>query len=207
MMIYVITLGFDEKFALRAIARRGLKEGDSVWVILSQPVDERAERAFNHLSEILNKMFNNLEIKHFKIEPRDLVQALLKLCEIFNTRKNDKFILILSGGFRALIIETMLTATLLKLNAEIDIEFEDSSSIISFPLKMNQPIEINDIEKRILKELKENPLTLSKLVVKTGLNKTTLWRIVKRLVESGYLKVDKNTYSLTELGVIAVSIS
>ncbi|WEU40302.1 MAG: CRISPR-associated CARF protein Csa3 [Candidatus Odinarchaeum yellowstonii] len=206
-MIYVITLGFDEKFALRAIARRGLKDGDRVWVILPQPVDERAERAFNHFYEILSRMFNNLEIRNFKVEPRNLLQSLIQLCEILSLKRDEKYILILSGGFRALILETLLAATLLKLDAEVDVEFEDSSSIISFPLLMNKSIEIVESEKIILEKLKEQPSNLSNLVKATGLNKTTLWRIIKNLANRGYLKQDRNIYSLTDLGLIAVYIS
>ncbi|MEM4649771.1 MAG: CRISPR locus-related DNA-binding protein, partial [Candidatus Bathyarchaeia archaeon] len=61
-MIIVITLGFDEKFALRAITRRGLKPEDEIIIVTSKPSDERTEKAFQNFTTILKKVFLNPKI-------------------------------------------------------------------------------------------------------------------------------------------------
>ena len=204
-MIFTITLGFDEKFALRAVARRGLRTGDEVLVILSRPVDERAERAYHHFSEILYRMFQNLKITRCDIDSRNFMDSLIELIRIFNQRKNEKFILSLSGGFRALIIEVLLAANMIDLEGEVEIEFEDSSSTISFPLKWNRPIILDDVEKKILVETKNGVATISMLAKKTGLSKATVWRKVKSLEVKGFLERKGKIYTITGLSLAALA--
>jgi len=204
-MIFAITLGFDEKFALRAVARRGLRTGDEVLVILPRPVDERAERAYQHFSEILYRMFQNLKIDRYDIDSRNFMESLIELIRIFNQRRSEKFILSLSGGFRALIVEVLLAANMLDLDGEVEIEFEDSSSTISFPLKWNRPIILDDVEKNILAEAKDGVASISILAKKTGLSKATVWRKVKGLEDKGFLERKGKNYAITGLGIVALT--
>jgi hypothetical protein len=42
-MIIVVTIGFEEKFALRAVTRRGATENDEIVVLMAKDGDERSE--------------------------------------------------------------------------------------------------------------------------------------------------------------------
>ncbi|MBC7091872.1 MAG: CRISPR locus-related DNA-binding protein [Nitrososphaeria archaeon] len=205
-MIFVITFGFDEKFALRTVARRGLRTGDEVLVILPRPVDERADRAYQHFSEILSRMFQDLKICRFEVDSRNLLDTLVELTKIFRERSGERFVFSLSGGFRALILEVLVAATMLGIDGDVEVEFEDSSSIISFPLKWNRPIFLDDVEKRILLEVRNGVNTVSGLVKCTGLSKATVWRKVKGLENGGFLELKGRVYELTALGLIALNI-
>ncbi len=206
LMIFVITLGFDEKFALRAIVRRGLRVDDEVLVILPKPVDERAERTFMHFNEILSRMFHNLRISHFEVDARSFLDSLVELVNVFKERRGGKFVFCLSGGFRALILEVLLAASFLGLDGDVEVEFEDSSSVVSFPLKWCRPIVLDDVEKKILAGVRDGFDTVSGLVKATGLSKVTVWRKVKFLESMGFLERRGRVYVLTGLGLIAVSI-
>jgi len=201
-MIFAITMGFDEKFALRAVTRRGLKSGDEIIVVMSKPTDERAERAFRHFSDFLSKVFQDIKISRLDVDPRDL-KSLKNLAQVFSLRKKERFIFILSGGFRALIIETLLAATLLNLSAEVEIDLEDSSATITFPLKWNRPIELTDVEREILINIERGMTTIPNLAKNMKVSKATIWRKVKKLEKEGFLVAEKNIYRLTELGSVA----
>ncbi|MCX8188221.1 MAG: CRISPR-associated CARF protein Csa3 [Nitrososphaeria archaeon] len=205
-MIFVITLGFDEKFALRSVARRGLKGDDEVWVILPKPVDERAERAYMHFNEILFKMFQNLKIFRFEVDCRNFLDSLLELLNIFNKNRDERFVFCLSGGFRALILEVLLAANFLNLDGDVEVEFEDSSSVVSFPLKWCRNIVLDDIEKKVLAGVRDGVGTVSGLVRATGLSKVTVWRKVRGLELRGFLERRGRVYALTGLGLIALSV-
>lgn len=205
-MILVITLGFDEKFALRSVARRGLRSDDEVLIILPKPVDERAEKAYVHFSEILSKMFQNLKIIRFEVDCRNFLDSLVELVKVFREKMGEKFVFCLSGGFRALILEVLLAANFLGLDGDVEVEFEDSSSVISFPLRWCKNVVLDDVGKRILVGVRDGVDTVSGLVRFTGLSKVTVWRKVRALESGGFLERRGKVYALTGLGLIAVSL-
>ncbi|MEM3871807.1 MAG: CRISPR-associated CARF protein Csa3 [Nitrososphaeria archaeon] len=205
-MILVITLGFDEKFALRSVARRGLRSDDEVLIILPKPVDERAEKAYVHFSEILSKMFQNLKIIRFEVDCRNFLDSLVELVKVFREKMGEKFVFCLSGGFRALILEVLLAANFLGLDGDVEVEFEDSSSVISFPLRWCKNVVLDDVGKRILVGVRDGVDTVSGLVRFTGLSKVTVWRKVRTLESGGFLERRGKVYALTGLGLIAVSL-
>lgn len=199
-MIIVTTLGFDEKFALRAIGRRGLKPDDEVIVFIPKPTDERVERAFQNFDGILKKAFQNPKISKVYIEVGDFNKALQEIIKAFIEKRESNFLINLSGGLRALILETFISTLLLNLNAEIEIEFEDFSGLISFPLKICYPFTLDKKDLKILNILKNNTYDLSKISKETGISKTTVWRRLKKLQERNIIKIDEKKYSLTEFG-------
>ncbi|MEM2178968.1 MAG: CRISPR-associated CARF protein Csa3 [Candidatus Methanomethylicaceae archaeon] len=203
-MIIVTTLGFDEKFALRAISRRGLKPDDEVIVLMPKPTDERVERAFQNFDEILKKAFQNPKISKVYVEVKDFNKALQEIIKAFIEKRNSKFLINLSGGLKVLILETFISFLLLNPNADIEIEFEDFSGLISFPLKICYPLILDKKDLKILNVLKNNPCDLSRISKETGISKTTVWRRLKKLQERNFIKIDERKYSLTEFGHLIV---
>lgn len=205
-LIYLITLGFDEKFALRALIRRGLGHDDEVLAVMARPSDERAEKAYRQLTEILRRIFQHKRTSRIDIDPRDFPHCLKDLIEALAPSIKEKHVLVLSGGFRALILETLLAATMLNLQAEVEVEFEDSSTTITFPLKWVTPLNLEDDELNILKYAANTP-TLSGLTKEVGLSKSTVWRKIKKLQELGILNYNGKEVSPTELGNLALLIA
>jgi len=207
-MIIVITLGFDEKFALRAVSRRGLKDEDEVMVLVPKPIDERSERVFQNFKTILEKAFQNPTVRRADIETRNFSKAITEIIEVFSKRVSEKFLINLSGGLRALILETLLSASILNLNAEVEVELEDSSTTISFPLEWCHLPKLDQASLRILQALELEQLRLSDIVKLCKISKSTAWRKLRRLCEKGILKIDqKNVYSITPFGrIIKASI-
>lgn len=205
-MFYVITLGFDEKFALRALTRRGLKNSDEVLVIIPTPIDNRAETAYRQLSDILVRIFQYNRITRLEVNPRNFLECLIDIIKVFVTRSNEKFVLVLSGGFRALILEVLMAASMLGLDAEIELDLEDYSSTLIFPLRWFTPLKLEEEDIEILRYI-NNLTTLSKLSKELRYSKSTIWRRVKKLEEQGIVKYSERKVYLTELGRIALLIT
>jgi len=197
-MIIVITLGFDEKFALRAITRRGLKPEDEVLIVMPKPSDERAERAFQNFTNILEKAFQKPKITRINIEARKLDEAFSTLFQEFLKRRSFKFVINLSGGLRALITEVLISALILKIYGEVEIELEDFSGLISFPLEILHSLNLDEVDKVLLSSIEgeENFSTISR---KLNISKTTVWRRTKNLQKLGIIK-QNHKISLTKLG-------
>lgn len=204
-MIIILTLGFDEKFALRAIARRGLSPQDEVLVILAEPIDVRVERAYTQLKEVIKKIYDQTTINSIIVNVKDFDAAICTLVEEFVKRKNSYFIINLSGGFRALILEVLAAALLAEVKGEVESELEDFTKVVTFPLKILKTSEIDNIDLSILNTLSESGLPLSIITAKIGRGKTTVWRRLKRLEERG-LVVHQKIYQITSLGRLTLKV-
>ncbi|MEM1995073.1 MAG: CRISPR-associated CARF protein Csa3 [Nitrososphaerales archaeon] len=204
-MIIILTLGFDEKFALRAVARRGLTPQDEVLVILAEPVDERVERAYRQLKDLIKKIYDQACVNSVTVDAKNFDAALNVLVEEFSKRRKSEFIINLSGGFRALILEVLAAALLADVKGEVESELEDFTKVITFPLTILKPINVDNTDLRIMSLLGESELTLSTLTTRTGLGKTTVWRRLKRLEEVG-LASHQRLYKLTSLGLLTLKV-
>jgi len=202
-MILIFTLGFDEKFALRTIFRRGIKVGDKIIVVMPEKNDPRAEKAYLMLQQIISNSIPGIPIEKITIPSQDFPRAvsLLRKIALSLLRKNGKIVLGLSGGQRIIILQ--LLAAFLSVGArevEIEIESEDSSIVATFPLGMMMKVELDQDEIRILKSIAESPKTFSQICSSLNLSKSSAWRKLKRLIELGLIKKAEKGYELTDLG-------
>ncbi len=203
-MILIVTLGFDEKFALRAIMRRGIKEGDKLLALLPQKGDPRGEKAFLTLKQTLLNMLPKLEVEKAEINIQDPYGAISNLRKVLKSLslKGEELILNISGGQRLLIIETLAAALSLNLgNLKLELETEDSSLYFTTSLDIMLPMDLDKLDLDILKKIAEKgSVKLTDLLDKIEIPKTTLWRKLNRLAELKLLEKDKDNYILSDLG-------
>jgi CRISPR-associated protein Csa3 len=202
-MILIMTLGFDEKFALRAIFRRGLRAGDKVIFIVSEDEDPRAEKAFSTLQQIVFRSIPEVSVERFRIPVRDFPKAvsLIRKLALSLLRRGEKIILNLSGGQRIAILEVLAGflscgAT----NIEVEVESEDSSTLATFPLIMMTNIELDHEDINIIKILTQSPKRFNEIQSATGISKSSTWRRLKKLIDLGLVEKVDDKYKLTELG-------
>jgi CRISPR-associated protein Csa3 len=202
-MILVMTLGFDEKFALRAIFRRGLRSGDRVIFIVPEDEDPRAEKAFLTIQQIIFRSIPEVSVERFRIPVKDFPKAvsLTRKLALNLLRSGEKVILNLSGGQRITILEVL--AGFLSCDAgdvEVEIESEDSSTLATFPLIMMTNIELDHGDVNILKILAQAPRRFNEIQSAAGISKSSTWRRLKRLIDLGFVEKVDSKYKLTELG-------
>lgn len=199
--VIVASLGFEERFLLRSVIRRGVKENDKIVVIMPEKGNQRGEKAFQTLKELMDKAFPSLEIVKHEVNIQDFygtVSNIRNLLSELNLKGN--IVLNISGGQRLLILEILAAALSLGINAELEIETEDSSTYLTIPIKTMHPLKLDSVDREILREAAKRGEIRLKDLEKLEIPKPTIWRKLNRLVEEGLLEKNKNKYKLSDLG-------
>jgi len=203
MMILLVTLGFDEKFALRAIFRRGLRAGDKVIFVVPEDEDPRAEKAFSTIQQIIYRSIPEVSIERFRVPVKEFSKAvsLMRKLALSLLRSGEKIVLNLSGGQRIVILGVL--AGFLSCGAsdvEVEVESEDSSALATFPLMIMENIKLDHEDIRILEVLAKSPKRFGEVHSVVGISKSSAWRKLKKLTDLGLIEKVDEEYRLTELG-------
>ncbi len=207
--IIVASLGFEEKFLLRAVIRRGIKENDKVVVIASEApneehdIIEKKEKAYKYLKDVIERAFTQVEVTRCNVDVTDFYGTIITLRKLLKKLSSEGHVVLnLSGGMRLLIFEILVAAAGLKADIEVEIETENSSTCITIPIKVMQPIELDQTDQKILEEIAKKKTTRLKDLELLEIPKATLWRKLNKLVEEGILEKIKDEYTISDLGRI-----
>ena len=204
-MIIFATLGFDEKFIIRDILRRGIKE-EAKLLIFTSSEDPRVEEAYTTLKTTF--MSIQLKIEKYTINIEDSFSAISEIRNIIleNIKEHSEIIFNLSGGQRILLSYILSVIASERINCEIVMISEDSSFQVSLPSKIFFAKQIDPLSLEIVKMLKEKPLKAGEILKKLGgdetIGRTTIWRRLKWLIKEGIVEYDNKTkrYKLTNTG-------
>ncbi|MEM1659268.1 MAG: CRISPR-associated CARF protein Csa3 [Candidatus Jordarchaeales archaeon] len=197
--VIVASLGFEERFLLRAVVRRGVRERDKVVVFMPERGDPRGEKAFQTLRELVEKAFPQVEVIKYEVDVQDFYGAVGKIRGILKELALEgDLVFNLSGGQRLLILEILAAALSLGVNAELEVETEDSSGYVAVPLKVMHPLDVDNVDQEILRRAVSG--VRLKDLEHLSVSKATLWRKLKRLTEEGLLEMDRDKYKLSDLG-------
>ncbi len=210
----MVTLGFEEKFAVRALVRRGLGIGDCV-IALTGPIIDKVRKAIEYLGNFL-KYFEGIEFNVIEVsEVYDFVDAVYKIKSIITKTltKYERVYVNLSGGMRALVIE-VLTATCLlprelKLRVSIELDTEDDKATVEIPIELNlliNPPELGAKEKVLAEIVRSGELDIYTLAQKLGKDVTTLRRQIDFLKSLGLVKVTYRPLKVTAKNVAKLFI-
>jgi CRISPR-associated protein Csa3 len=193
--VLILSLGFDERFAIRGILRAGLSNNDKIIIFIAEPIVEKSEKALQIIMDFLKKYFEKIKVDVIPIPTKDFEQSALIIGEkLMNYRNSDyEIILNLSGGMRSLILELLMASLILDIKGIIEIELENLEGYISFPIEMLKiKIPLKDEYRRILKEIIENEgINLSQLSKKANIAKSTVHKIIKKLIEYKLIEYEK----------------
>jgi CRISPR locus-related DNA-binding protein len=204
-VIIFATLGFDEKFIIRDILRRGIKE-EAKLLIFTSSEDPRVEEAYTTLKTTF--MSIQLKIEKYTINIEDSFSAISEIRNIIleNIKGQSEIIFNLSGGQRILLSYILSVIASERINCEIVMISEDSSFQVSLPSKIFFAKQIDPLSLEIVKMLKEMPLKAGEILKKLGgdetIGRTTIWRRLKWLIKEGIVEYDNKTkqYKLTNTG-------
>jgi CRISPR-associated protein Csa3 len=204
-VIIFATLGFDEKFIIRDILRRGIKE-EAKLLIFTSSEDPRVEEAYTTLKTTF--MSIQLKIEKYTINIEDPFSAISEIRNIIleNIKGQSEIIFNLSGGQRILLSYILSVIASERINCEIVMISEDSSFQVSLPSKIFFAKQIDPLSLEIVKMLKEMPLKAGEILKKLGgdetIGRTTIWRRLKWLIKEGIVEYDNKTrqYKLTQTG-------
>ncbi|QIW23753.1 CRISPR locus-related DNA-binding protein [Sulfolobus sp. S-194] len=199
-MILVVTLGFDEKFQIRALMRR-FTDLEKV-IIVGSFDDERAKKALESFESVLKSAQVNYEL--VEVDPHDFYDTIITITrKIINNNKGRRFVLNISGGMRILIIEVLFAFIFSGLEAEVEIESEDFNTVVSFRLSDMYPVHLTQDHLRILMSIKDGYTSVNSIHLRINLSLSTTWRRLKELREMGLID-DEN--KLTVKGELVIKM-
>jgi CRISPR-associated protein Csa3 len=211
----ILTLGFDEKFAIRALMRAAPLGGDEVIVIIPSTSDERSKKALDSLKNFCNTIGITIDVREVPVaKPEEAIATIYKVCsQKLKERRSLHFNL--SGGMRALILETMAAALAvarqmprIMSDTKVEIELENFSGVAEFTLSHFMLSLPGSLDLDILACIKESEAskraTLDIITSAAGIPRSTVYRRLLDLQERGYVRAERQgrrvVYSLTDLG-------
>jgi len=204
MSLLVSSVGFEEKFMLRAFLRRGRSEISGVLLVKPFGDNEKVSKAiesFNNLLKEVSIPLNILEINYL-----DYISSVSSISKWIKSSKYSSFILSLSSGMRVVNFEILSAFLVLNLNAEIEIEAESLEGVVSWKIDemVRKNFEENDI--KILLAIKDGKKNVSEISRKMKIPIATTWRKINRLINNYYIRKEGEELSLTKKGEIFIEI-
>jgi CRISPR locus-related DNA-binding protein len=175
--------------------RTGLSSGDKVLIFTAEPIVDKAEKALQIVLEFLKKYFEGVEYEVISIPTKDFERSVSMIGERLMKLKSLGYdvILNLSGGMRSLIIELLVASTLVGLKGVVEVELENLEGYLSFTidvLRIRAPLK--EEYKSVLNAIIEaGEINLSQLSRKVAMAKSTIHKIVKKMIEEGLVEYEK----------------
>ena len=202
----VTTIGFDERFVVRALIRY-LENIDHFIGILSTPIEQRALQAISNIKNFIDKYVvdsgKRLAYEFIEIDITDPYEAIARLKRIFTP--NNEYVVNLSGGMRALTIVTFIAFIISRARGEIEIELENLQGRISIDPRIITAGPLSSDEEKIVNTIKKlGRATYRDIMKETGIPRATLFKHLSSLRSRGVIdqqREGRNTYYLlTNIG-------
>ncbi|HLI45802.1 MAG TPA: CRISPR-associated CARF protein Csa3 [Geobacterales bacterium] len=207
-MILFTTLGFEEKYLLREVFRRGVKDRLGIFVLVPEEMHERTEKAYQTVKDMLSKLEPNIFIDRIKVPLQDPYKAIYEIRSSIKAYAKDKeeVVVNLSGGQRLLIF--CVTAALSSLgirNIKVSIESEDGKYYFELPSDVLIYYDLDELDNRILEAIRDGHVKIKDLLTYLNISRVTLWRKVKRMKKLGLIEeLEGKRYRLTEIGLTKI---
>jgi len=195
----IITLGFEEKFALRGLTRHGISKGDRL-ILLTGPTIERVRKAASYVRDFIDKYYSGeVSVDLVELPVHDFYQTTLRVKQVLeNVATMDQVIVNLSGGMRIIVLAVFIAVMLLSMrNVKVELETEDSSKYLTIDAVALKSImsfeELSEEKMRILEVLtrEEKALTVAALSKRLRRDSSTIRKHLRSLEEAGLVIVKK----------------
>ena len=208
----VMTLGFEPGPLVSSVASHaaeGFNPGAEIIVLTPDFPDERAERAWRQLQNIFDMMKlgeAGVTLLRRTINLDDFSKAVVQVKALFSKLSGKKVCISLTGGMRALILATFVAYLLTDWREppDVEISLEGRGVILKVPTVVSVLAPLIDEKKMsLLRVMSPNrvyrPGELCKLF---GKDRSTLYRYLKALCNTGLIRRVDRGFKLTELGEI-----
>ena len=206
MGVLVATLGFDEKFTIRALMRHA-DEINKVVIVAAEPFEERAAKALSEVEKFIKSYLGDKVIEVIRVDPSNTYDAIVKLKNVFATYEN--YIVNISGGMRALIVELLIAYVLSRAKGVIEIELENLRGLVTLPPEIFTLPPLSSEELKILREIVRREFASPReLMEDLDIPRSTFYKYVKSLTLKRLILVrrqnKKTIYEPAELAKIIV---
>lgn len=210
VVVLVATVGFDEKFVLRAIMKRA-DTLSRVYLVTATPVEERVAKAVKLIEDFVDRVLKwpgrGVRLDVIEVDLRDFFGAVAELRrKCFEEGKaTDIYVVSLSGGMRALVLAVLAALVISGRTGEVEVELENFSGVVRFGPELFRGVSLGDYDRRVVRSLSQrDKATYRELLADTGLPRATLFRTLKNLRLRGLIRAEVvgriSYYSLTDVG-------
>jgi len=216
---FFITLGFDEKFAVRALFRAPASAKDKLVLLIPRSDERFGDEKIGKVLDVVENLCSTIGLQHEVVEVpiTDVNEALNA---IYRSMRKELMAgrslrLNFSGGMRVLILEALAAA--LKLSEvrdlKVEVELENLAGVVELPLSCFSAVELSDAQRRLVRAIhslneKDEEAWLSTISKESKIPRSTASRMLRELVKQGLLsqkKVERRlVYSVTEAGSVWV---
>jgi len=206
----MLTLGFEPGPLVRATASHNLRLGGSIIVFTSGFKDDRAERAYLEFKKICDMIYKDamINIEKVEVDLTDFLKAVRRVKEILSKFVDKRVAFCFSGGMRALCLVILIAYLTLKWRYKpiIEVHFEGRAECLAIP-PINEVVRINiSKEKKSILQLlfKHGSLSAGNIAVLMQKDRSTIYRHLTSLLESGLIRQKGRMYELTDLGFVLI---
>jgi CRISPR locus-related DNA-binding protein len=182
---FIATIGWTEWPVTSALLKYGLSKGDRIILLFPEKRDERSRAVVNDVRSFVSKFAPGVEVSEVPVAVHDPAVAIAELTRLIS-RERGELIVNLSGGMRALVIETMLALTLLRVrDLTVELRTEDKVDI-QIPRIWGTFMGLSPKEEGVLKVMGERaPLSLSDLAAALKVSMAKAHRLSEHLERLG----------------------
>ena len=195
----VASVGFDERFIVRLIvsSKLGVLSEDVLLLVMPLGDDVRSLNVVRAVEKFIGSYGLKVKLHVLRVDVADFWGSAGKVRgkveEIFGKHVPEKLIVLLSGGMRALILETLTGCVATGLKGEIIVYREDLKGYVDLPLetfKINKP---SPSELEVLNALRKlgGQGNLGAIARSLHVSKPTVHRIVRELEVKGLVRVER----------------
>lgn len=203
MRTVVSSIGFDEKFLVRALARWSRDRPKFlVFYPITDPgqseLDSRALKAFNTFKSFADQL--EVKVEKVGVNVSDFTEMMVSVARKVKDEDENDLVLELTSGMRIMNYAIMLAVTvLLGKSPVIVVESEDSRTVYQFrPRDFEVPKNLDLVDRMIILAIGSGKDKITEVSEATGNVVSTTWRRVERMRKEGL--IDKERLSLTQRG-------
>ena len=211
----VMTLGFEPGPLISAVASaaaEGLAEGARIVIFTAGFPDERAERAWRQLQDVVSMMELprrlGVEMEKHEIPLRDLVEAIRVVKEVLSELREKNVKIAITGGMRAVGLAVFIAYLLVDWRYEprLEVYLEGRGMALSVPeVRKLFRLSLTEERLRLLKFMKPgNVYTPSDLSGFLRKDRSTIYRQLQALLEGGIVERVDGGYRLSRLGLLLI---
>ena len=212
--LIVFTLGFDTRFQMKTLTRIRVGRDDKVLIIRVDEPHEQVDAAERDLVKFVKEILG-IEVHVIRVnvyKPHEAIPAIaLKLLEL---APSEKIVADLSGGMRALILETLAAILSMFPPSIVDIVVwtENLREMITLSPRFFNIPRLDTLSLQILEKLGDGvPRSLRELVDSVKKPKTTVYHRLKGLVSEELVEEIRKPgmvlYAITNTGLLALRFS
>lgn len=184
MKTYISLSGFDSSQIVSLIVKYGIEGGDRIILIRpEEEKDSRGEQTVQAIRDLSKQIDSSINLQIHRVNHRDFEGMVASLKDLLENAQGH-IIANLSGGPREIFLAFTIACLAKPEKIFKTTSFSDIERSLSEIILPNIAAELDEKQKRILKDVNDNqPTTITEIAERLSLSESTVSRQVARLAD------------------------